>query len=44
MNNKPINKWERMEAKMKVNFLPKDYKIMMYRQAGTKSETKGVDC
>eukprot|EP00253_Pinus_taeda_P035603 PITA_35603 len=31
-HKQPIKKWARMEAKLKENFLPKDYQIMLYRQ------------
>ena len=31
LNKQPINKWARMEAKLKNKFLPKDYQIMLYR-------------
>eukprot|EP00253_Pinus_taeda_P016642 PITA_16642 len=32
LHKQPIKKWARMEAKLKENFLPKDYQIMLYRQ------------
>eukprot|EP00253_Pinus_taeda_P020624 PITA_20624 len=40
LNKQPIKKWARMEAKLKEKFLPKDYQIMLYRQAEEKINTK----
>eukprot|EP00253_Pinus_taeda_P017296 PITA_17296 len=40
LHKQPIKKWARMEAKLREKFLPKDYQIMLYRQAEEKINRK----
>eukprot|EP00253_Pinus_taeda_P012945 PITA_12945 len=40
LHKQPIKKWARMKAKLKEKFLPKDYQIMLYRQAEEKINRK----